>query len=107
MRVPPLEPAQSGTRNNTGTFSWNRRVALRQRDARRLAGMLLAAARAETEGAWPLLGGTSGAASNRVIAVDIRAARARFSELLKAAERGADITILRRTRRVARLVSAR
>lgn len=80
----------------------------RQRDARRIAGMLLAAARAETEGYWPLLGGTSGApARPPIVAVDIRAARARFGELLRATEHGADITILRRTRPVARLVSVR
>lgn len=76
-----------------------------QAEARRLAGMLLAAARAETARDWPALGSAGGACLTlKALTLDVRTARGRFSEMLKAAELGADITLTRRGRRVARVV---
>ncbi|MGA9866149.1 MAG: hypothetical protein WBQ75_06865 [Acetobacteraceae bacterium] len=77
----------------------------RQTEARSLAGMLLAMARAEIAGAWPDLGGVAGAElSMRSISIGLGVARTRFSEVVKAAELGADITLIRRGRRVARVL---
>ena len=77
----------------------------RQTEARALAGMLLAMARAEIAGAWPDLGGVAGAdLSMRPISIGLGVARTRFSEVVKAAELGADITLIRRGRRVARVL---
>lgn len=77
----------------------------RQADSRRLAGMLLAAAEAEATGRWPALGGTAGAdPSLPALTLDASTARARWSEVLKAARLGADITLTLRGRKVARVV---
>lgn len=74
-------------------------------DARRITAILLATAAAETAGFWPALGKTTGAGV-RTLTLDVRTARARMSEVLKAAELGADIAITRHGRRVARVVGA-
>ncbi|MEO8715158.1 MAG: hypothetical protein ABI369_09105 [Acetobacteraceae bacterium] len=79
----------------------------RRAEARALTGMLLAMARALAAGTWPNLGGVAGADPPiRLISIDLSAARTRFSEMVKAAELGADIALTRRGRCVARVVGA-
>lgn len=80
----------------------------RQADARRLAGMLLAAAEAEATGAWPRCGAVDGAGrSFNPVTLDCRQARIRLREVLDAAEAGGDITITRRGKPVARVIRVR
>ncbi len=82
--------------------------ATNQAEARRLAGMLLAAAAAETAGGWPALGAVAGAdPAIAPVTLDCRTARARWSEVLRAAESGVDVTVTRRGRRVARVIATR
>lgn len=77
----------------------------RQAEARRVAGLLLAAATAETTGVWPALGTIAGNRTGlKSLTIGVRSARARFSEMLKAAEHGIDITLTRHGKRVARMV---
>ena len=77
----------------------------RQAEARRVAGLLLAAAIAETTGVWPALGTIAGNRTGlKSLTIGVRTARARFSEMLKAAEFGMDITLTRHGKRVARMV---
>ncbi len=80
----------------------------RRADARRLAGMLIAAAEAEATGFWPCCGAVDGAGlAFDPVTIDSRQARIRLRELLDAAALGADITITRRRKPVARVVRAR
>lgn len=80
----------------------------RQADARRLAGMLIAAAEAEATGFWPRCGAVDGAGlAFDPVAIDTHQARVRLRELLDAAGMGADITITRRGKPAARMVRAR
>ncbi|MEO9188787.1 MAG: type II toxin-antitoxin system prevent-host-death family antitoxin [Acetobacteraceae bacterium] len=80
----------------------------RQADARRLAGMLLAAAEAEANGAWPRCGAVEGAGrAFNPATLDCRQARIRLREVLDAAEAGGDITITRRGKPVARVIRVR
>lgn len=91
-------------------FDWNDRPepGRRQTHARRLAGMLIAAAEAEATGFWPRCGAVDGAGlAFDPVTIDTRQARIRLRELLDAAELGADITITRRRKPVARVVRAR
>ncbi len=82
--------------------------ALRQADARRLTGMLLAAAEAEAAGVWPRCGGLEGAAPGIPPAtIDCRQTRTRLREVLDGAEAGQDITITRRGKPVARVIRVR
>jgi len=77
----------------------------RRAEARRVAGLLLAAATAETTGVWPALGTIAGNRTGlKSLTIGVRSARARFSEMLKAAEFGMDITLTRHGKRVARMV---
>ena len=76
----------------------------RTRRARRVTGMLIAAALAETAGAWPVLGPAEPASVPRL--VECSQARARLKELLDAVSAGADITITRHGRPAVRLVRA-
>lgn len=83
-------------------------AAQRQADGRRLAGMLIAAAEAEATGVWPRLGRVAGAEPGLdPIALTCRRARARFRDVLRAAEAGADVTITRRGKPVARVLATR
>ena len=74
----------------------------RTRRARRITGMLLAAASAETQGAWPALAPAEPAPQR----VECSQARARFKELLDAVSAGANVTITRHGRPAVRLVRA-
>ncbi len=77
----------------------------RRRHARRIAGMLLAAARAEAAGDWPALGtARPPLARPGRLQVDCRQARARLRELLDAAIAGAEVVITRQGRPAARVV---
>jgi AcrR family transcriptional regulator len=81
--------------------------AERQSAARRLAGMLIAAAEAETLGHWPRLGLTQGPERGRPpLAVSYNQARVRLREILDGAEAGRDTIITRRGRVIARVVQA-
>ncbi len=89
---------------------WHERPDRPQRlaAARRIAGMMLAAARAQASGAWEALGRVEGAAPWRGrLTLECRDARARMRELLDAAEAGAEVVITRRGRISARVVGAR
>jgi prevent-host-death family protein len=76
----------------------------RTRRARRVTGMLIAAATAEPQGVWPALGPAEPAPAPR--RVECSQARARFKELLDAVSAGADVTITRHGRPAVRLVRA-
>lgn len=79
----------------------------RQAGARGIAAILLATATAETAGYWPAFGKTIGTdPALKTITLDLGTARARLGEVVKAAELGADITLTRYGRRVARVVAA-
>jgi prevent-host-death family protein len=78
--------------------------AARAAEARRLAGMLIAAAEAEAAGSWRRLGRLAGAEPGMPpIDVSSRHVRPQLRVLLDAAEEGAEITITRHGRPVARL----
>ncbi len=76
----------------------------RSRRARRITGMLIAAASAEAEGVWPRIGPTDAPSSR--CRVECSQARARFKELLDAVSAGAEVTITRHGRPAMRLVKA-
>jgi AcrR family transcriptional regulator len=81
-------------------------AAERRRRARRIAGMVLAAAAAESAGDWAGLGGRAGASGRTAVRMDATEARARFREVLARVEAGQDVVIARRERVVARVVRA-
>jgi len=79
----------------------------RQAEARRIAAILLATAAAEKAGYWPAVGKTTGTdPALKTVTLDLGTARARLGDVVKAAELGADITLTRYGRRVARVVAA-
>ncbi len=78
----------------------------RRRDARRLTGLLLAAARAELAGVWPALGPTQ-APLMSPRTVDSGQARSRFKELLGDVQAGQEVIITRYGRPAAKLIAAR
>ncbi|MEO8714451.1 MAG: type II toxin-antitoxin system prevent-host-death family antitoxin [Acetobacteraceae bacterium] len=81
---------------------------LRQADARRITGMLLAAAEAEAAGAWPRCGAVEGADRGfNPVTLDCRQTRVRLREVLDGAEAGGDITITRRGKPIARVIRVR
>ncbi len=78
----------------------------RRNDARRLTGLLLAAAQAELVGEWPALGPTAAPLlSPRT--VDSWQARSRFKELLEDVRAGQEVIITRYGRPAAKLIAAR
>ncbi|HET6182860.1 MAG TPA: type II toxin-antitoxin system prevent-host-death family antitoxin [Acetobacteraceae bacterium] len=75
--------------------------------ARRIAGMLIAAAEAEARGNWLRLGPPGGLAPGRAPAsVSANRARARFAVVLGAAAAGHEVLITRHNRPAARVVAA-
>jgi prevent-host-death family protein len=76
----------------------------RARAARRIAGMLAAAAEAEMAGEWRRGCPTAGVVDGRVYRLEVHVARARFSEVLDALASGAEIVVTRRGKYAARLV---
>ena len=78
----------------------------RRRRARRIAEMVLAAAAAESLGAWPGLGAAAGASGRGAVRMDATEARAQFREVLVRVGEGQDVVIARLGRVVARVVRA-
>jgi prevent-host-death family protein len=77
----------------------------RHAEARRIAALLIATAIAETTGVWAVLGTTAGSHPQRIsLSLGVRSVRARFCEIVKAAEAGTDISLTRHGRQVARIV---
>lgn len=73
--------------------------------ARRMCGMLLAAARAECEGDWPELGPTTGVSGKR-LRLESTEARRLMRIVLDMVAQGGEVTLTRRGRRVAKVVAA-
>ncbi len=76
----------------------------RARAARRIAGMLVAAAEAEVAGEWRRGCPAAGALDERLHLVESHVARARFAGLLDAVAEGAEVVVKRRGKCVARVV---
>jgi hypothetical protein len=100
--VPGLETVSEGLKEAmrsllSDAWSWPRGRALEERGAtaRRIAGMLMAAGRAEACGDWAGLGPVEGVGpmGQRVVACE--EARARFSDLVDYAVAGGEMTVLR------------
>lgn len=79
-------------------------MAERARAARRIVGMLMAAAEAELAGEWAKGCPAAGVVDGRVHRVESRLARARFKELLDAAAAGAEVVVTRRGTGVVKMV---
>ena len=79
-------------------------VAERARMARRIAGMLLAAGRAELAGEWAVGCPAAGVMDGRVYLLESNVARTRFRELLDAVEAGAEVVLTRRGKKVVKMV---
>lgn len=109
--VPGLETLSENLKESmrsslSDAWSWPRGRGLEERGvtARRIAGMLMAAGRAEACADWTGLGPVGGIGPMGQRVVTCEEARARFSDLIDYAAAGGEMTVLRYGRAVAKVV---
>jgi AcrR family transcriptional regulator len=109
--VPELKEISEGLRESirgllTDVSDWRAGPGpeARAEAARRISGMLLAAATAEAWGAWMGLGPVRGVRAEGTRGVDYGEARARFSDVLNYVAAGGELVVRRRGRLVAKVV---